>query len=405
MKFPIYMDHHATTPVDPRVLEAMLPFFSERFGNAASRHHSFGWDAEGAVEEARREIAATIGAEAREIIFTSGATESDNLALKGIADAYSGKGDHIVISRIEHKAVLDSAKRLESAGFKTTYVPVDSEGLIDPDDVKQALTDRTVLVSIMYANNEIGTIQPVREIGALARERGILFHTDAVQAIGRIPVNVNDDHVDLMSITAHKIYGPKGIGALYVRQRSPRVRLTPMIDGGGHERGLRSGTLPVPLVVGFARAMSLAVQGMAEESSRMALLRDRLKDIIMNGLDEVYLNGSATKRLSNNLNLSFAYVEGEALLMGMKDVALSSGPACTSSQVEPSYVLKAVGLGEELAHSSIRFGLGRFNTAEEVEYVGNKIVETVTRLRTISPLHELKKSHAADKTGKVKSST
>jgi len=399
MNLPIYMDHHATTPVDPRVLEAMLPFFTERFGNAASRNHSFGWDAEGAVEKARQDIAGAIGAEAREIIFTSGATESDNLALKGIADAYAGKGDHIVTSKIEHKAILDSAQRLESAGLKVTYVPVDSEGLVDPDDVRRALTDRTILISIMYANNEIGTIQPIREIGALAHERGILFHTDAVQAIGRIPVDVNDDHVDLMSVTAHKIYGPKGIGVLYVRQRRPRLRLTPMIDGGGHERGFRSGTLPVPLIVGFARAMVLAMQQMAEESPRIAVLRDRLKDIILTRLDEVYLNGSATKRLPNNLNLSFAYVEGESLLMGMKEVALSSGSACTSASVEPSYVLKAVGLGEELSHSSVRFGLGRFNTAEEVEYVGNKIVETVNRLRAISPLHELKKGTAQARPG------
>jgi cysteine desulfurase len=399
MKFPIYMDHHATTPVDPRVLEAMLPFFTERFGNAASRHHSFGWDAEGAVEKARQEIAEAIGAEAREIIFTSGATESDNLVLKGIADAYAGKGDHIVTSRIEHKAVLDSAQRLERAGLRVTYVSVDREGLIDPEDVRRAVTGRTILISIMYANNEIGTIQPIREIGQLAHERGILFHTDAVQAIGKIPVDVDDDHIDLMSVTAHKVYGPKGIGALYVRQRRPRLRLTPMIDGGGHERGLRSGTLPVPLIVGFARAMVLARQEMAQESPRIAVLRDRLKDIILTRLDEVYLNGSATKRLSNNLNLSFAYVEGESLLMGMKEVALSSGSACTSASAEPSYVLKAVGLGEELSHSSVRFGLGRFNTAEEVEYVGNRVVETVKRLRAISPLHELKKGTAQARPG------
>ncbi|MBI5867877.1 MAG: IscS subfamily cysteine desulfurase [candidate division Zixibacteria bacterium] len=395
MKLPIYMDHHATTPVDPRVLEAMLPFFTERFGNAASRHHAFGWDAENAVEEARKEIARAIGAEARDIVFTSGATEADNLALRGVADASASRGNHIITSRIEHKAVLDSAARLERIGFDVTYVPVDSEGLIDPADVRRAITDRTILISIMCANNEIGTLQPIGEIGALARERGIPFHTDAVQAIGKLPINVSEDPIDLMSMTAHKIYGPKGIGALYVRQSRPRVRLAPLIDGGGHEHGLRSGTLPVPLIVGFAKAITLAVAEMDTENARLAALRDRLKKIITSGLDEVYLNGSATRRLPNNLNMSFAYVEGESLLMGMKDVALSSGSACTSSLVEPSYVLKAVGVGEELAHSSIRFGLGRFNTAEEVEYVAEKIVETVKRLRALSPLHELKKGQPA----------
>lgn len=395
MKLPIYMDHHATTPVDPRVLESMLPFFTEHFGNAASRHHSFGWDAESAVESARQEIARAIGADATDIVFTSGATEADNLAIKGIAEAYAGKGDHVITSLIEHKAILDSTARLERAGLKVTYIPVDSEGLIDPDHVRRAVNDRTILISIMCANNEIGTLQPIGEIGALARERGILFHTDAVQAIGKLPIDVSKDPIDLMSITAHKIYGPKGIGALYVRQSRPRVRLAPIIDGGGHERGLRSGTLPVPLIVGFARAMTLAVEEMTREVVRLAALRDRLKEIITSGLEEVYLNGSASRRLPNNLNLSFAYVEGESLLMGMKDVALSSGSACTSALVEPSYVLKAVGVGEELAHSSIRFGLGRFNTAEEVEYVGNKIVETVKRLRALSPLHELKQGRTA----------
>jgi cysteine desulfurase len=391
MKLPIYMDHHATTPVDPRVLEAMLPYFTERFGNAASRHHSFGWEAEKAVESSRMAIAQAIGAEPREIIFTSGATESDNLALKGAAAANAGKGNHIITSQIEHKAVLDTAARLERTGFDVTYVPVDSQGLIDPEDVSHAITDRTILISIMYANNEIGTIQPIREIGAIARGRGVLFHTDAVQAIGKIPVDVNNDSIDLMSLTAHKIYGPKGVGALYVRQSRPRVKLTPIIDGGGHEHGFRSGTLPVPLIVGFARAMTIAIDEMPTEVSRLAALRYRLKDLIMTGLDDVYLNGSMTRRLPNNLNLSFAYVEGEALLMGIKDVALSSGSACSSASAEPSYVLKAVGLREELAHSSIRFGLGRFNTAEEVEYVGNKVIATVKRLRAISPLYELKK--------------
>ncbi len=391
MKLPIYMDHHATTPVDPRVLEAMLPFFTERFGNAASRHHAFGWDAENAVEDARKEIARAIGAEARDIVFTSGATEADNLALRGVAEASASRGNHIITSRIEHKAVLDSAARLERSGFEVTYVPVNSEGLIDPADVRRAITDRTILISIMCANNEIGTLQPIAEIGALARERGIPFHTDAVQAIGKLPINVSTDPIDLMSMTAHKIYGPKGIGALYVRQSRPRVRLAPLIDGGGHEHGLRPGTLPVPLIVGFAKAITLAIAEMETENVRLAVLRDRLKKIITSGLDEVYVNGSETRRLPNNLNMSFAYVEGESLLMGMKDVALSSGSACTSSLVEPSYVLKAVGVGEELAHSSIRFGLGRFNTAEEVEYVGEKIVETVKRLRALSPLHELKK--------------
>jgi len=391
MKLPIYMDNHATTPVDPGVLQAMLPFFTETFGNAASRNHSYGWEAEQAVETGRKQVAKVINATAKEIIFTSGATESDNLAIKGVAAMYREKGNHIITAPTEHKAVLDTCKRLEKEGFKVTYLPVQKDGLIALDDLKAALTDKTILVSIMAANNEIGVLQPLREIGQLCHERGILFHTDAVQAYGKVPLDVQAMNIHLMSISAHKIYGPKGLGALYVRRKNPRVQLTPIIDGGGHERGMRSGTLNVPGIVGLGKAAELCLQEMPEESKRLAALRDRLKEGIMSQLDEVYVNGSMEHRLPNNLNLSFAYVEGESLLMGMKDVAVSSGSACTSATLEPSYVLKALGVGDDLAHTSIRFGLGRFNTQEEVDYVIRRVVESVNRLRELSPLYEMAK--------------
>ncbi len=391
MKKPIYMDNHATTPVDPRVLETMLPYFTEKFGNAASRNHSFGWEAEEAVEKARKQIADLIGAHPKEIIFTSGATESDNLALKGVAEMYAERGNHIITAATEHKAVLDTAKKLEKRGFKVTYLPVKKDGLIDLDQLRDAITDKTILISIMYANNEIGVIQPIREIGRIAQEKGVLFHTDAVQALGKIPIDVKEDNIHLASLTAHKIYGPKGVGALYVRRRGPRVQLTAQIDGGGHERGMRSGTLNVPGIVGFGEACAICQREMAEESARLKRLRDKLMNKLLSELDEVYVNGSIEHRLPNNLNMSFAYVEGESLLMGMNDVAVSSGSACTSATLEPSYVLKALGTGDDLAHSSIRFGLGRFNTEEEVDYVAEKVIEVVRKLRELSPLYEMAK--------------
>jgi len=392
MKFPIYLDNHSTTPMDPRVLEAMLPYFVEKFGNSASRNHAFGWEAEEAVENARKQIARLIHADPKELVFTSGATESDNLALKGVVEMYREKGDHVITSMTEHRAVLDTAKALETKrGIKVTYLPVDKTGMVSPDDVRNAITDKTVLISIMLANNEIGTINPIKEIGRIAKEKGILFHCDATQGVGKIPVDVQEMGIDLMSFTAHKIYGPKGVGALYVRKKGPRVRIAPIIDGGGHERGMRSGTLPVPLIVGFGKACELCEQEMAAESVRLATMRDRLQAGIMNTLDEVYLNGHPTQRLPHNLNISFAYVEGESLLMGVKEIALSSGSACTSATLEPSYVLRALGVGSDLAHSSIRFGLGRFNTDEEVEYTIKRIIETVTRLREMSPLYEMAK--------------
>ncbi|MGH7229071.1 MAG: IscS subfamily cysteine desulfurase [Nitrospiraceae bacterium] len=392
MKFPIYLDNHSTTPMDPRVLETMLPYFVEKFGNSASRNHAFGWEAEEAVENARKQIARLIHADPKELVFTSGATESDNLALKGVVEMYREKGDHVITSMTEHRAVLDTAKALETKrGIKLTYLPVDKTGMVSPDDVRNAITDKTVLISIMLANNEIGTINPIKEIGRIAKEKGILFHCDATQGVGKIPVDVQEMGIDLMSFTAHKIYGPKGVGALYVRKKGPRVRIAPIIDGGGHERGMRSGTLPVPLIVGFGKACELCEQEMAAESVRLATMRDRLQAGIMNTLDEVYLNGHPTQRLPHNLNISFAYVEGESLLMGVKEIALSSGSACTSATLEPSYVLRALGVGSDLAHSSIRFGLGRFNTDEEVEYTIKRIIETVTRLREMSPLYEMAK--------------
>ncbi|KPK24166.1 MAG: cysteine desulfurase IscS [Nitrospira bacterium SG8_3] len=391
MKLPIYLDNHSTTPCDPRVVETMLPYFTEKFGNAASRNHSFGWEAEEAVEAARKQIAHLIHADAKEIIFTSGATESDNLALQGVVEMYREKGDHVITSSTEHRAVIDTAKYLEKKGIKVTFLPVDKTGMVSPDDVRNAITDKTILISVMLANNEIGTINPVAAIGKVAKEKGVLFHCDATQGVGKIPVNVQEMGIDLMSFTAHKIYGPKGVGALYVRRKAPRVRLEPMMYGGGHERGMRSGTLAVPLIVGFGKACELCEQEMATESVRMAKMRDRLQEGIMKGMDEVYLNGHPTERLANNLNISFAYVEGEALLMGVKEIALSSGSACTSATLEPSYVLRALGVGSDLAHSSIRFGLGRFNTDEEVEYTIDRMIKAVTHLREMSPLYEMAK--------------
>jgi len=391
VKLPIYMDNHATTPVDPRVVDAMLPYFTERFGNAASRNHSFGWAGEEAVENARAQVASLIGATPKEIIFTSGATESDNLMIKGVAEMYREKGNHIITQAIEHKAVLDTCKRLEKYGYEVTYLPVQRDGRVNPEDVRKAITPKTILTTIMYANNEIGIINPIAEIGKIAKEHGIIFAVDGVQAVGKIPVDVQKDNIDLLSISAHKIYGPKGVGALYVRRRNPRVQLSAIIDGGGHERGMRSGTLNVTGIIGLGKACELAQQEMPEESKKMRALRDRLRAGLEAKLDEVYINGSMEHRLPNNLNMSFAYVEGESLLMGINDVAVSSGSACTSATLEPSYVLKALGVGEDLAHTSIRFGLGRFNTEEEVDYVTDKMVQVVTKLRELSPLYEMAK--------------
>jgi cysteine desulfurase len=391
VKLPIYLDNHATTPMDPRVLEEMLPYFMEKFGNAASRNHSFGWAGEEGVETGRERVAKLVGATTKEIIFTSGATESDNLAIKGVAEMYREKGNHIITAVTEHKAVLDTCKRLEKYGYRATYLPVQKDGLIDLDDLKRAIDDKTILVTIMWANNEIGVLQPVAEIGKLCRERGVIFHSDATQAVGKIPTDVNQNNIDLLSISAHKMYGPKGVGALYVRRKNPRVQVSPIIDGGGHERGMRSGTLNVPGIVGLGKACAIAQEEMPKESCRLAGLRNRLRDRIMNRLDETYINGSMEHRLPGNLNISFAYVEGESLLMGINDIAVSSGSACTSATLEPSYVLKALGAGDDLAHSSIRFGIGRFNTEAEIDYVADRLVETVARLRELSPLYEMAK--------------
>lgn len=392
MKTPVYMDNHATTAVDPRVLEAMLPFFTEQFGNASSRNHAFGWEAEAAVDKAREEVASLIGAASKsEIIFTSGATESDNLALKGVAEAYARKGDHIVTCVTEHKAVLDSCKTLERRGFRVSYLPVDRDGLVGCEQLHEALTDKTILVSIMAANNEIGTLQPVKEIGRIVKEKGILFHTDAAQAVGKIPLDVEEIGADLLSVSGHKMYGPKGVGALYVRSKKPPIKLNPIIDGGGHERGMRSGTLNVPGIVGLGMACKIAEKEMAAEAERLAILRDQLKNGILHNLDEVYVNGHPSQRLPGNMNMSFAYVEGESLLMALKDIAVSTGSACTSTSLEPSYVLRALGLDDELAHTSIRFGLGRFSTAEEVGYTVDRVVQEVRRLRALSPLYKARK--------------
>jgi cysteine desulfurase len=388
---PLYMDNHATTSMDPRVLEAMLPYFTGKYGNAASRNHAFGWEAEGAVETAREQIAKLIGATAKEIIFTSGATESNNLAIKGVAEMYKERGNHIITQVTEHKAVLDTCKRLEKQGYEITYLPVQPDGLISLDELKAAITDKTILVTIMFANNEIGVIQPIAEIGKLCHEKGILFHTDAVQAVGKIPVNVQAMNIDLLSLSGHKIYGPKGIGALYVRRRNPRVQLTEQINGGGHERGMRSGTLNVPGIVGLGKACEISGQEMEAEAKRLSELRDYLKAKFENALDYVHVNGNMEHHLPGNLNMSFVYVEGESLLMGINDIAVSSGSACTSATLEPSYVLKALGLGDDVAHSSIRFGLGRFNTKAEVDYVADKLITTVTKLRELSPLYEMVK--------------
>jgi cysteine desulfurase len=392
MKLPIYMDNHATTQVDPRVMETMLPFFTEKFGNASSRNHIFGWDSEAAVDRARQRVASLIhAASPREIIFTSGATESDNLAIKGVAEAYRQKGNHILTCAIEHKAVLDSCKSLERKGYQVTYLPVAKDGLVDLEGLRDAITSRTILISIMAANNEIGTIEPVREIGRIAKEKGILFHTDATQAVGKIPVNVEEMGIDLLSLTGHKIYGPKGAGALYVRSK-PRVNIDPSIEGGGQERGIRSGTLNVPGIVGLGKACEIAQTDMMFDGERLTGLSERLRGEIMNRLDEVSFNGHASQRLPGNMHLSFAYIEGESLLMGLKDIAVSTGSACTSASLEPSHVLRAIGLEEHLAQSSIRFGLGRFNTEEEVDYTVRRVVEEVRRLRELSPLFRAKRA-------------
>jgi len=391
VKLPIYMDNHATTPLDPRVLDAMMPYFTTTFGNAASRNHSFGWEAEKAVEAAREQIAKLIGATAKEIIFTSGATESNNLAIKGVGEMYRERGNHIITQVTEHKAVLDTCKRMEKAGFRVTYLPVKADGLIDLDDLKRAIDDKTILVTIMYANNEIGVLQPIAEIGKICREKGVIFHTDAVQAVGKVPVDVNAMNIDVLSLSGHKIYGPKGVGALYVRRRNPRVQISEQINGGGHERGMRSGTLNVPGIVGLGKACEISGAEMVNESKRLTALRDKLKKKLESSLDYIHVNGSMERRLPGNLNMSFVYVEGESLLMGINDVAVSSGSACTSATLEPSYVLKALGLGDDVAHSSIRFGLGRFNTEAEVDYVSDKVIDIVQKLRELSPLYEMVK--------------
>jgi cysteine desulfurase len=386
MKTPIYMDNHATTPVDPRVVAAMLPYFTEKFGNASSRNHAFGWESEAAVDSARAQLANLIhAASAKEIIFTAGATESDNLAVKGIANGYGRKGNHIITCVTEHKAVLDSCKTLEASGYHVSYLPVDSDGFVDCQRVRDAITEKTILISVMAANNETGTLQPVEEIGRMARMKNIVFHTDATQAVGKIPFDVQKIGADLVSFSAHKMYGPKGVGALYVRSTKPAIRLTSMMDGGGHERGMRSGTLNVPGIVGFGVACEIAGKEMVAESQRLIALRERLKNGILNELEHVHVNGHPTTRLPGNLNMSFASVEGEALLMALKDIAVSTGSACTSASVEPSYVLRAMGVEDESALASIRFGLGRFNTAEEVDYTAQRVVQEVRRLRQMSP--------------------
>ena len=389
MKLPIYMDYNATTPVDPRVLDAMLPFFSGKFGNAASRNHAFGWEAEEAVEHAREQVAAAINASPKEIIWTSGATESNNIAIKGIAQMYREKGDHIISQVIEHKAVIDPCKYLEQNGFRVTFLPVAKDGTVSAGQVREAMTDKTILVSIMHGNNEIGSINPIKDIGRLCKEKEVIFHTDACQTFAKVPIDVEDMGVDLLSCSGHKIYGPKGVGALYVRRKRPRVRCEPVLHGGGHERGMRSGTLNVPGIVGMGKAAELCLQNQAAEIEKVTRMRNRLKDGLFNRLDEIYLNGHPTQRIPNNLNISFLYVEGESLMMGFNDIAVSSGSACTSASLEPSYVLKALGLGDDLAHSSIRFSIGRFTTEEEIDYAVERVCTAVEKLRVMSPLYEM----------------
>jgi cysteine desulfurase len=391
MKLPIFLDYHSTTPMDPQVLETMLPYFTQTFGNAASRNHEYGWTAEAAVEKARAQVASLIGASDKEIIFTSGATESNNLAIQGVAQMYKEKGRHIITSPIEHKAVLDTCQYLESIGFEVTTLPVDQYGRVSAEAVAKAIRPDTILVSVMFANNEIGTINPIAEIGKVCKEHGVLLHTDAVQACGKIPVDVEKMGIDLLSLTAHKMYGPKGVGALYVRRRNPRVRLAPIVHGGGHERGMRSGTLNVPGIVGFGKAAEIAKARMELDTAHSKRLRDKLWNAISSRVDEVHLNGHPTERLPHNLNVSFAYVEGESLMMGIKELAVSSGSACTSASLEPSYVLKSIGVGDELAHSSIRFSVGRNTTDEEIDYAIERVVATVQKLRELSPLYEMVK--------------
>ena len=389
LKLPIYLDHNATTPMDPRVLEAMIPYFTENFGNAASRNHSFGWHAEEAVDYAREQVAKLIGADPKEIIFTSGATEGDNLAIKGVYEMYASKGNHIITCTTEHKAVLDTCKHLEKLGAEVTYLEVQPDGLIDLKELEAAMRPTTILVAIMYANNEIGVIQPVKEISAIAKKHGALFFTDGVQAVGKIPVDVNNDGIDIMAFTAHKMYGPKGVGALYVRRKNPRVKVTAQMDGGGHERGMRSGTLNVPGIVGFGKAAEIARTDMAADTERISKLRDKLENALKQ-IDESYVNGNPAHRLPHVSNISFKYVEGEGLMMGFnKDIALSSGSACTSASLEPSYVLKALGLGDDLAHSSLRFGLGRYTTEEQIDFTIKAVTDTVLKLREMSPLWEM----------------
>jgi cysteine desulfurase len=393
LKLPIYMDNHATTPVDPRVVEAMIPHFTQSFGNAASRNHPFGWKAEEAVEYAREQVAKLVGAHSeKEIVFTSGATESDNLAIKGVAEFYKDKGNHIITTNIEHKAVLDTCKKLEKQGYQVTYLNVAKDGLVSPEQVRAAITDKTILVSIMLANNEVGTVQPLAEIGKITREKGVLFHSDAVQGIAKVDFDVDAMNIDLASITAHKMYGPKGVGALYVRRQKPRVRIVAEMDGGGHERGMRSGTLNVPGIVGFGKAAELATKEWRSDAAHIFEMRQRLRKQLFSALDMIHLNGADDpRRLPGNLNVSFSFVEGEAMMMAIRDVAVSSGSACTSASLEPSYVLRAMGVDEELAHSSIRFGIGKFNTDEEIDYVAKLVIGSVERLRNMSPLYEMHK--------------
>ncbi len=391
MKLPIYLDYNATTPVDPRVVEAMMPYFTESFGNAASRNHSFGWQVEEVVENARETIANAIGAGGKEIIFTSGATESNNLAILGVAEFYQKKGKHIITSPIEHKAVIDPCLALEQKGYEITFLDLDKDGCINLNQLEESIREDTILVSLMGGNNEIGTLNPLKEIGEITRSKGVLFHTDATQVVGKIPVDVEEMNIDLLSMTAHKMYGPKGIGGLYVRRKKPRVRLSPIMFGGGHERGMRSGTLNVTGIVGFAKAIELSIEEMSSEAERLVNLRQRLFDRLSSELDYIFLNGHPTQRLPNNLNLSFGYVEGESLMMGVSELAVSSGSACTSASLEPSYVLRALGVGDDLAHSSIRFGMGRFTTADEIDFTAEKIIIAVKRLREMSPLYEMVK--------------